>query len=228
VDPFAGPEDERPGLLLELVAEHEVPMRPAVEALQVFLADEGTVLAREDVDGLLPPDLEQEVQLRVDVERRHRAGGRHEHERLAQVDPPGQRVADALDLAEAGVEQVGVGRVALDVLQHEPRPALGDAPDRLLGRQAVARRSGRIDAHGQVAGVVLHAVLGERLRQLEQARHREERVVREPVADRERLLPEERVERGTVQVEERLPRDRGGGWRLEGIHGVTVSVVLIL
>src|SRR5207249_2374636 len=97
------------------------------------------VVARQDVEALAAADLQQEVDLRVHVEGRRLVGRGQEDVPLAGEDAARTRVPQRLDFGQAGVQQLAVRGVQLDLLEHDPRVGLRDAPETLLDGQAGAR-----------------------------------------------------------------------------------------
>src|SRR6185369_10387599 len=115
------------------------------------------------------------------------------------------------DLVETRVEECLVVRIALDVLEHHPRPALLDPADRLLDRETGARRPRGIQAHRHVARVVLDKLSGQGARQLDQARQREQRMTGQLMLDQERLAIEALPESERIDPQQRRALDRRGG-----------------
>src|SRR6185295_7061834 len=83
-------------------------------------------------------DLNQDVLLGVEMERRHRAGGGDEDEALEVLELLGAGAGGARHLGQESMEETAVGGVPLDTLDDEPGIGILDAADDLLGRHAQA------------------------------------------------------------------------------------------
>ena len=158
--------------------------------LHRLFGDQRAVAIVEDMDELVAPDLDQDVLFGIDMERRRRIGRRHEDEALQIAVVAGLLAGRGLRRIDEGLQHRGIVGIMLDTLDHHPGIGLLDAPDHLGRRHVDGRDVFRLLARQQLARIIFDAVARHRLRELDQALEREQRMIGQPMLQRERRLEE--------------------------------------
>ena len=211
IDGAARLQRERFTTLGEGVTPRQVAMAAIVKALMRLAVDERLVAGGKNGHCLAATDLEQDVVLGIEMERRHRVRRRDEDERLLLQHRAGIGEHSRLELGQRLAQQVAVERVLLDELEHHPRTAMLDRPDRFLDRKAVGGRVARIETDRNVAAIIFGVDRTDPARKLGERLQLQQRVVDEVVADQGRLLGIGGGEGGTRRLVE---SDAGHGFPL--------------
>ena len=159
-------------------------------ALDLVVVDDRAVGIVKDREEFFAVDVDEEIVLAVEMERRGRIRRGHEQKTLELLEAG---VSQAVEAARAGdrqqgvFQQLAVFRRILHALEHHPGAGGLDALDDLDGIEIDRGDGVRILADRDLAGIVFDEVARQFRGELRDARQHQQRMAGQLVADRERL-----------------------------------------
>ena len=159
-------------------------------ALDLVVGDDGAVGIVEDREEFFAVDMDEEIVLAVEMERRGRIRRGHEQKALDLLEAGVEQAVEAAgagDRQQRVFQQRAVFRRILDALEHHPGAGGLDALHHFDRIEIDGGNRVRILADRDLAGIVFDQVARQFGGELRDARQRQQRMAGELVADRERF-----------------------------------------
>src|SRR5215831_312721 len=144
---------------LELRFVDQIPVFPEQSALNVSLAHDCSVVRIKNAHLFSPPNLKQEIVLRIYVEWGYGIRRTQKDKRLSIAHAGNDGLGKFADLIETLIEQLAILRVLLNKLENHPRMGLLNIADGLFRGKAGSRRQPAAHVGGDPTFVIFDAAL---------------------------------------------------------------------